>query len=44
MDNESNFWVWYLNHTEPTYIGDNHWLRSDGTTFESKRPKPKGIK
>ena len=20
MDNESNFWVWYLNHTEPTYI------------------------
>ncbi len=31
-------------NTEPTYIGDNHWLRSDGTTFESKRPKPKGIK
>jgi len=32
-------------NTEPTYIGDNHWLRSDGTKFESKsRPKPKGIK
>tara|TARA_B100001094_G_C17993665_1_gene701517 strand:- start:188 stop:748 length:561 start_codon:yes stop_codon:yes gene_type:complete len=32
-------------NTEPTYIGDNHWLRSDGTTFEnSSRPKPKGIK
>lgn len=32
-------------NTEPTYIGDNHWLRSDGTTFEnSSRPKPKGMK
>lgn len=32
-------------NTEPTYIGDNHWLRSDGTTFKnSSRPKPKGIK
>ena len=28
-------------NTEPTYIGDNHWLRSDGTTFKnSSRPKP----
>ena len=32
-------------NTEPTYIGDNHWLRSDGSTFKnSSRPKPKGIK
>ena len=29
-------------NTEPTYIGDNHWLRSDGTKFKSEnRPKPK---
>jgi hypothetical protein len=34
-----------LNSTEPTYIGDNHWLRSDGTTFENAhRPKPKDAK
>jgi hypothetical protein len=32
-------------NTEPTYIGDNHWLRSDGTTFENAhRPKPKDAK
>ena len=31
-----------LKNTEPTYIGDNHWLRSDGTKFKSEnRPKPK---
>lgn len=34
-----------LNSTEPTYLGDNHWLRSDGTTFENAhRPKPKDAK
>lgn len=32
-------------NTEPTYLGDNHWLRSDGTTFENAhRPKPKDAK
>ena len=30
-----------LKNTEPTYIGNNYWLRSDGTKFHSKRkPKP----
>lgn len=38
--------VYFRNlNTEPTYLGDNHWLRSDGTTFENAhRPKPKDAK